>query len=69
MGIMENERKRIGKRIAYLREEKGLSQEELAYKVGAKVKTIVNIESGKFNPGFDSLQKISNVFGKNVDIV
>lgn len=66
---MMNERERIGLRIAEIRKEKGLSQGELAEKSGLRQNAISRIEKGKFNVGFDTLQKIAEVFGKKVDLI
>lgn len=64
-----DERERIGFRISEIRKEKGLSQGELAEKSGLKQNAISRIEKGKFNVGFDTLQKIAEVFGKKVDLI
>lgn len=64
-----NERERIGLRIAEIRKEAGLSQCELAERLGMKQNAISRIEKGKFNIGFDTLQKIAEAFGKKVDFI
>ena len=66
---MENERIRIGQRIAEIRKEKGFSQGDLAEVTGLKQNAISRIEQGKFNIGFDTLQKIAEAFGKKVDLI
>lgn len=66
---MEDERIRIGQRIAEIRKEKGLSQGELADRTGLKQNAVSRIEKGKFNVGFDTLQKIAKVFDKKVDLI
>jgi len=48
--------------IKTLREEKGLSRKEFAQKLGVSPSSISNVESGRFAPGINLLEKISNVF-------
>ncbi|MEY8608480.1 helix-turn-helix transcriptional regulator [Parabacteroides segnis] len=61
------ERIRIGRRITQLREESGMSQDELAVKIGTKQSAIARIEKGAFNVGFDTLQAIAEIFGLRID--
>jgi len=53
--------KNIGKRIRKLRKEKGISQEELAWKIGKSPNFIGLIERGKKRPSIETLRKISRV--------
>ncbi|MGR5222107.1 HTH-type transcriptional regulator PuuR [Vibrio parahaemolyticus] len=52
----------IGKNIAQLRKERGLSQRELAERAGITHSAISSIENAKVSPSVSSLQKIVNVF-------
>ena len=52
--------KSIGKRIKYLRESKGLTQEKLAEKSGLSLDFIGKIEVNINKPGLKSLIKIAN---------
>ena len=52
--------KLIGKRIKYLRESKGLTQEKLAEKSGYSLDYIGKIEVNINNPGLQVLIKIAN---------
>lgn len=63
----DSERVRIGKHIAQLREQSGMSQAELAEKINTKQHAISRIEKGAFNIGFDTLQAIAEVFGLKID--
>lgn len=63
------ERIRIGRLIRYLRINNGMSQLELSKKTGLMQSSIARIESGKFNVGFDTLQRISEVFDCEVSII
>jgi len=49
----------IGKEIKRLREEKGLSQAELAVYAGSSQPTVNQIESGKRNPSTRTLEKLA----------
>ena len=65
----EQERQRIGQRIADLRKQHGLTQQDLANKTGMQRNHISRIESGKYSVGFDTLQLIAEQFDMKVDIV
>lgn len=68
---MENEtiRVKIGMKIRYLRQEKGISVRELADLADVNKSTIVNLEAGRFDARLDTLQSIANALGKEVDFV
>lgn len=63
------ERERIGKRIAEIRKETGISQAKLAEMSGLDQGHIARIELGKYNVGIDTLSKIAEVFNKKIEIV
>ena len=65
----EEERQRIGQRIADLRKAKGMTQQDLAERTGNQRNHISRIESGKYSVGFDTLQTIAEQFDMKVDIV
>jgi len=48
--------------------EKGLSQKELAEKIGTKQSAISRFESGNYNPSLAFLQKITNALGVELKI-
>ena len=66
---MNEERQRIGQRIADLRKQHGLTQQDLANKTGMQRNHISRIESGKYSVGFDTLQLIAEQFDMKVDFV
>ena len=66
---MNEERQRIGQRIADLRKQHGLTQQDLANKTGMQRNHISRIESGKYSVGFDTLQLIAEQFDMKVDII
>jgi transcriptional regulator with XRE-family HTH domain len=62
-------REDFGKRIATLREEKNMSQQELAELTGITQSNISRIEQGKYSVGFDILMKIAGAFKMRLDII
>ena len=65
----EQERQRIGQRIADLRKQNGMTQQDLADITGNQRNHISRIESGKYSVGFDTLQAIAEALGMTVDII
>lgn len=64
-----NDRERIGKRIAQLRMEAGISQYKLAELTGLVPGNIARIETGKYSTGIDILSKIGDALGYQLDFV
>ena len=58
-----SEENRIGKKIRQLREDHGISMEELAESTHNSVETIENIESGALLPSLSPLMKIARALG------
>jgi len=56
----------LGKIIRHLREQKGWSQDELAFKVDTSAANISRIETGKHWPGTELLKNIAKAFGMRV---
>jgi len=54
--------------LIQLRNEAGLSQEELAKKIGTTQSAIARMESGKVVPRLESLAKIASACGKKLEI-
>ena len=65
---MMNNREYIGKRIAEIRQVKGLSIRQLAEASGVNFANIYKIENGKYNVSVDILGKICEALGYHVDI-
>jgi transcriptional regulator with XRE-family HTH domain len=65
----EKERNRIGKRIADIRREKGITQSQLAELSGMRQSHIARIEAGYYSVGFDTLQAIARALGCQVDFI
>lgn len=60
----------LAKRLRELREEKGLTQKELAQALGLNSKsTITNYEQNSRDPDYETLIKIAKYFGVSVDFL
>ena len=51
---------RLGQRIKKLREEKNLTQENIAFNIDTDKANISRLESGRVNPRFMTLLKVAN---------
>lgn len=58
----------IAYQILQLRKQRGISQAELAKKVGTKQSNIARMESGQQNFTTDTLQKIASVFKRKLKV-
>ena len=63
-----NYREEIGRRIAQLRKEKGLTILELSELTGLDNSNIGKIEKGKYNVGIDILGKIADALGVSIEL-
>ena len=59
--------KQVGERIKNLRQQLGLTQAELADKVGFTSQTVSNWESGSREPDIEALVKLSSLFNVSLD--
>ena len=64
-----NHREYIGKRVAEIRQAKGLSIRQLAELCGVTAQNITKIEHGKYNVSVDILGKICNALGCKIEII
>ena len=62
-------RDRIGQRIAALRKQQGLMQEELAIRAGLQRTHVGRIEAGRYAVTLETVQAIAQALGMTVDIV
>jgi len=62
-----NTKQMIGVRIAELRKSRGLTQEQLAGTMEISPKYLSSIERGKENPTLDTLIKLSESLGVNIE--
>lgn len=58
---------KLGKRIRYLREKKGLSQETLGFKARLHRNYISKLELAQKNPTYTTLIKLSIALGVNLE--
>jgi len=56
-------RELLGKRVRELRKKKRMTQEQLAEKANVDVKFLGNIERGRENPTFATLEKLAGALG------
>ena len=54
-------------RVRELREAKGLTQEQLAKKMGVSRQTIISIETGRYNPSLILAHRIACEFGNYIE--
>lgn len=64
---MSTKKKALGLRVATLRCERGLSQEELAARADVSVRTIGNIERAQTMPDLDTLVTLADLFEVSLD--
>ena len=57
----------IGKRIAFFRKEKGLTQEELAHHMGVSPQAVSKWQNDQTCPDISALPKLARLFGVTVD--
>jgi putative transcriptional regulator len=56
-------------RVRELRERRGLTQEQLAKKMGVSRQTIISIETGRYNPSLLLAYNLANEFGMIIEEV
>ena len=54
-------------RVRELRLEEGLTQEDVADRVGVSRQTIISIESGRYNPSILLAYKLARLFSESVE--
>jgi transcriptional regulator with XRE-family HTH domain len=59
MGLADN--------LKRMRKKKGWSQSQLAEQIGSHLSHINRIETGKYNPSLDVVQKLAKVFNITID--
>ena len=59
----------LGKRIAALRREKGMTQEELAERLGVSPQAVSNWENGQSCPDISLLPRLAAIFGVTTDLL
>ena len=59
----------LGDKLRRLKKAKGLTQGELAEKVGVDIKTIVRYETGKNSPKVETLELITKELGAKIVVI
>lgn len=57
----------FAERLKVVREEKGLSQTELAAKTGLQPSAVSHFESGRRSPSFDNLRRLADALNVTID--
>jgi len=65
---MKEARENFGKKLSKIRNEKNLTQDQLAEQTGVDRVTISRIENGKFSPGLDVLNRIAIAMNCELEI-
>jgi DNA-binding XRE family transcriptional regulator len=61
--------RKIYNRIGLLRQERGLSRQQLADRIGVNVQTIGYLERGEYNPSLDLAFRVSECFALPIDMI
>ena len=61
-------RQDVALQMKQARKEQGITQEMLAEKVGTKKSNISRLESGRYNPSLDFLEKVAGGLGKEIKV-
>lgn len=65
---LQDNRVRLGQRIAAVREERGMTQVQLSEATGIFQSNMNRIEKGKYNVGIDILSKIAGALQCEIDL-
>lgn len=61
-------RQEIAAQFRQVRKEQGMTQERLAEKVGTRKSNISRLESGRYNPSLDFLEKVAGGLGREIEV-
>lgn len=61
-------RQEIASQLRQVRKEQGMTQERLAEKVGTRKSNISRLESGRYNPSLDFLEKVAGGLGRGIEV-
>lgn len=59
---------RIAEKVIQARMEAGLTQTELAKRIGTRQANISRLESGTYNPSIELLMKVAEATGKRLEV-
>ena len=54
-------------RLREMREDKGMTQEEVAVRVGVSRQTIISLEKGRYNPSILLAYRLARLFGSSIE--
>ena len=57
----------IGQNIKRIRENAGMTQQQLASELGVSRQTIISLENGKYNPSILLAHSIARLFGERIE--
>ena len=61
-------RQEIATQLRQVRKEQGMTQERLAEKVGTRKSNISRLESRRYNPSLDFLEKVAGGLGREIEV-
>lgn len=61
-------RQEIASQLRQVRKEQGMTQERLAEKVGTRKSNISRLESGRYNPSLDFLEKVAGGLDREIEV-
>ena len=61
-------RQEIASQLRQVRKEQGMTQDRLAEKVGTRKSNISRLESGRYNPSLDFLEKVAGGLGREIEV-
>ena len=61
-------RQEIASQLRQVRKEQGMTQERLAEKVGTRKSNLSRLESGRYNPSLDFLEKVAGGLGREIEV-
>ena len=61
-------RQEIASQLRQVRKEQGMTQERVAEKVGTRKSNISRLESGRYNPSLDFLEKVAGGLGREIEV-
>ena len=68
MPVHEYEKDSIGPRLKRIRVEAGVTQADMALKLGVKQQVVAGYESSESNPTYNTLKKFAKVVDKRLQI-
>ncbi len=58
----------VNGKLTKIREERGMSKSELARRADTTYQTVLNIEQGRYEPGFRTMAKIARALDVSVEV-